>query len=114
MDPLFTLRLFAETARLGNLSAASRHLGVSIATASRGIDRLEHGLGFSLLVRTSRQIVLTEMGSTYLKTVQRVLRELEEAKTFAKDLQTGAKGDLCDQLEGLQTAPRYGLLWGAH
>ncbi len=95
MDPLFTLRLFAETARLGNLSAASRQLGVSIATASRGIDRLEHGLGFSLLVRTSRQIALTEMGSTYLKTVQRVLKELEEAKTFAKDLQTGAKGDLC-------------------
>jgi len=94
MDPLYTLRLFAETARLGNLSAAARQLGVSAATASRGIDRLEEGLGFALLVRTSRQIVLTEMGSTYLETVQHVLKELEEAKTFAKDLQSEAKGDL--------------------
>ena len=94
MDPLYTLRLFAETARLGNLSAAARRLGVSTATASRGIDRLEEGLGFSVLVRTSRQIVLTEMGRTYLETVQHALKELEEAKTFAKDLQSEAKGNL--------------------
>ena len=86
MDPLYSLRLFAETSRLGNLSAAARQLGVSTATASRGIDRLEHDLGFALLVRTSRQIALTEMGRTYLETVQRVLRDLDEAKTFGKSL----------------------------
>ncbi len=94
MDPLYLLRLFAETSRLGNLSAAARQLGVSTATASRGIDRLEHDLGFALLVRTSRQIALTEMGRTYLETVQRVLRDLDEAKTFGKSLQSGVIGDL--------------------
>ena len=94
MDPLYSLRLFAETSRLGNLSAAARQLGVSTATASRGIDRLEHDLGFALLVRTSRQIALTEMGRTYLETVQRVLRDLDEAKTFGKSLQSGVLGDL--------------------
>lgn len=94
MDPLYLLRLFSETSRLGNLSAAARQLGVSTATASRGIDRLEHDLGFALLVRTSRQIALTEMGRTYLETVQRVLRDLDEAKTFGKSLQSGVIGDL--------------------
>jgi DNA-binding transcriptional LysR family regulator len=94
MDPLYLLRLFAETSRLGNLSAAARQLGVSTATASRGIDRLEHDLGFALLVRTSRQIALTEMGRTYLETVQRALRDLDEAKTFGKSLHSGVIGDL--------------------
>ena len=94
MDPLYLLRLFAETSRLGNLSAAARQLGVSTATASRGIDRLENDLGFALLVRTSRQIALTERGRTYLETVQRVLRDLDEAKTFGKSLQSGVIGDL--------------------
>ena len=94
MDPLYSLRLFAETSRLGNLSAAARQLGVSTATASRGIDRLEHDLGFALLVRTSRQIALTEMGRTYLETVQRVLRDLENAKALGKSLESGVMGDL--------------------
>ena len=94
MDMLGNLRLFVDAARLGSLSAAARQSGISTATASRILDRLESELGFKLLVRTSRQLALTEAGSAYITSVERLLLDFNDATEYAKGFQCEAKGQL--------------------
>jgi DNA-binding transcriptional LysR family regulator len=94
VDKLQSLRMFAEAVRANSLSAAARKLGISTATVSRSIDALEENLGFSLLVKNSRQLGLTEAGSAYLPRVERLLQELDEATEFARGFQAEAQGTL--------------------
>jgi DNA-binding transcriptional LysR family regulator len=58
------LAMFAKVAEERSFAAAARALGVSVATVSRGVARLEKRLGARLLNRTSRQLALTEFGRT--------------------------------------------------
>ena len=50
----------------GSLSAASRKLGVPLATVSRRVSDLEAVLRTKLLVRTSRRLELTTAGRSYV------------------------------------------------
>lgn len=92
MDTLQNLRMFVEAVRAESLSAAARNLGISPATVSRGIDALERHLGFNLLVKTSRQLGLTEAGDAYLPKIERLLLELDDATEFARGFQAEAEG----------------------
>lgn len=94
MDMLHSLRHFAEAARIGSMSAAARELGVSPATMSRSIDKLERQLGFNLMAKTSRSLGLTEAGAAYLPKVERILQELAEATAYAKGVHSEPKGKL--------------------
>jgi DNA-binding transcriptional LysR family regulator len=92
MDTLQCMRMFVEAVREESLSAAARKLGVSTATVSRGLDALERHLGFRLLVKTSRQLGLTEAGEAYLHQVERFILELDDATEFARGFQSEAEG----------------------
>ena len=94
LDTFQSLRHFAESVRVGSLSAAAREFGISPATVSRSIDNLEKQLGFNLLAKTSRQLGLTEAGAAYLPKVQKILAELEEATAYAKGVHSEPKGEL--------------------
>ncbi|MDC3962755.1 LysR family transcriptional regulator [Polyangium jinanense] len=63
------LRTFETVARLGNLTAAARALGVSQSTISRQLGKLEEHAGAPLLVRES-PVRLTERGDALLAAVQ--------------------------------------------
>lgn len=94
MDTLYSLRLFVGAAEARNFSAAARKFGISTATVSRSIDSLEKHLGFQLFLKTSRQIGLTEAGECYLRNIQRILPEFDNAMEFAKGFHSEAKGHL--------------------
>ena len=64
-DHLDALRLFARVARRGSFSAAGRELGVPQSTASRTIAALERDIGASLLVRSTRAVILTDVGADF-------------------------------------------------
>jgi DNA-binding transcriptional LysR family regulator len=78
MDVIENVRLFVKVAQAGSLSAAGRLIGLSPASASRRITALEHSLGVRLINRTSRKLVLTEVGRLYVERATRILQEIDE------------------------------------
>ncbi len=94
MDQLEAISTFVAVADEGGFSAASRRLRVPLATISRRVSDLEGELGAQLLTRTTRKVVLTEIGAQYLSTCRRVLEELDEAKRLAAGEYRAPRGEL--------------------
>lgn len=86
-DRLGDMRLFAQAAALGNLSAAGRKLGMSPAAASARLGKLEAALHARLFVRTTRQLRLTDEGRLYLAHCQAALQAIDDGEAA---LQAGA------------------------
>src|ERR1700693_4763641 len=87
MDNLGDIRLFAEAANLGGLSAAGRKLGLSPAAASARLAKLESALHTRLFERTTRRLRLTDEGRAYLVYCQQALQALDDGQAF---LQAGS------------------------
>jgi DNA-binding transcriptional LysR family regulator len=83
MDRLEAMSTFLAVAEDGSLSAASRRLGTPLATVSRRISDLESHLRTKLFNRSSRQLVLTDAGSSYLTACKRILTDVTEAERTA-------------------------------
>ena len=74
------LKLFAKVVEERSFAGASRALGMSVATVSRGVTRLEDRLGARLFNRTSRQVALTEFGRNLAERAMQILRDAEDAE----------------------------------
>jgi DNA-binding transcriptional LysR family regulator len=94
MDRLQALRLFAATVEHGSLAAAARAAGVSLATVSRSLARLERELGARLLARTTRSLSLTPGGRAYYQRAKRIVEELAEADALLARESTEPAGRL--------------------
>jgi DNA-binding transcriptional LysR family regulator len=78
----------------GSLSAASRKLGTPLATISRQVSELERLLNTQLLVRSNRQLTLTDAGLSYVAACRRILEDLGDAERAASGEYRAPKGDL--------------------
>jgi DNA-binding transcriptional LysR family regulator len=94
MDKLDSIRVFVSVARAGGFSAASRLLGLPVATVSRKVAELEASLGVRLLERSTRQVVLTETGRDYCDACQRLIDDLRDADDTAAGEYRRPKGEL--------------------
>ena len=83
MDRLETMTILLRVVDRGSFSAASRDLGVPLATVSRKVNELEAHLGTKLLVRTTRKVALTDAGSAYVASTRRILDEIDETERIA-------------------------------
>src|SRR5690349_15817230 len=63
MDRLEAMAILLRVVDAGGFSAASRAMGVPLATVSRKVSELEAHLGARLLVRTTRRVALTDAGA---------------------------------------------------
>ena len=88
------MRVFAAVARLGSFAAAAEELDISNTMCSKFVRDLESNLGARLINRTTRQLSLTEVGSTYHKKVIDILTEVEEAEQCVSELQNEPVGTL--------------------
>ena len=81
-DPvqLNSIEQFCKAAELGSFTAAAEFLGLTPASVSRSIGRLEARLGVRLFTRTTRQIRLTGEGELYRQECQRALEQIAEAE----------------------------------
>lgn len=94
MDRLAAMAVFVEAVDQGSLSAAGRRLGLPLATVSRRLSELETHIGTRLLVRSTRQLALTDAGQAYLGACRRILEEVGEAERAAAGEYAAPRGEL--------------------
>lgn len=88
------IQYFKNVAELGSFSQASRKTNIPKSTLSRKVSDLENRLGVSLLRRTTRKVVLTEVGQEYLRICSEAFLCLETAEQVASRSETHARGTL--------------------
>lgn len=84
--------VFASVVEHRSFSAAATALGVSKATVSKAISRLETRLGTTLFHRTSRRLTLTDSGQKLAERAQRILTEGQCAEEEALDAASAPSG----------------------
>ena len=84
--------MFACVVEHRSFSAAAQALGVSKATVSKAISRLEASLSTPLFHRTSRKLTLTEGGRSLAERAGRILAEAQAAEEAARETATTPSG----------------------
>lgn len=72
------LIVFAKIAEVGSISGGAEALGITTATASQHLARLEKNLGAALLYRNTRKLSLTGDGASLLETARSMLELYEK------------------------------------
>src|SRR5580698_6182458 len=102
------LAMFAKAAEERSFAAAARAMGVSVATVSRAVTRLEDRLGGRLFNRTSRRLALTEYGQRLAERASGIYAEAEAAEDFARESASKPRG-----LVKLAAPLSFGARWVA-
>ncbi len=101
MDTLSAMRSFLRIADSGSVSGAARLLGRSKAAISKQLAELEAHLGVQLLLRTTRQVRLTDLGRAYYDRCQQVLADIDALESLVQQNSAAPRGVL--RVAGPQT-----------
>jgi DNA-binding transcriptional LysR family regulator len=88
------MRVFVAVGEQASFAAAARQLNLSPAAVTRAIGTLETQLGVLLLLRTTRNVRLTEAGRRYLDDSRDILAKIAAANEGAADMNAAPKGHL--------------------
>ena len=77
---LGSIEVFCKAADLGSFTGAAEFMGLTPASVSRSIARLEARLGVRLFTRTTRSVRLTGDGELYRAQCQQALDQIAEAE----------------------------------
>ncbi|MGQ9371722.1 LysR substrate-binding domain-containing protein [Azospirillum sp. ST 5-10] len=102
------LAMFAKVAEERSFAGAARAMGVSVATVSRAVSRLEERLGARLFNRTSRRLALTDVGHSLAERATRLYGEAEAAEDAVREMSRRPRG-----LIRLAVPMSFGLRWVA-
>lgn len=91
---LYQLRYFKTVAETEHFTRAAEKLHISQPSLSKSISNLEAELGVLLFERDKRAVYLNDYGRAFLKRVERILNEVDEAAQELKDMSGEAAGDV--------------------
>jgi DNA-binding transcriptional LysR family regulator len=94
MDRIDAMQAFVAVADLRGFAPAARKLGLSPSGVTRLVAALEERLGARLLQRTTRSVMLTDVGARFLERARRILADVEEAEGSAEGERTRPGGRL--------------------
>ena len=94
MDRFEAMSIVLAVVEAGSLSAAARRQKAPLATVSRKVSELEAHLQTKLFTRSSRMLVPTDAGRSYIAAAKRILADLTEAERAASGEYTTPRGDL--------------------
>ncbi len=97
------LAMFAKVTEERSFAAAARAMGVSVATVSRAVTRLEERLGGRLFNRTSPRLALTDY-----ERASKIYADAEAAEDFAREASSRPRG-----LVKLAAPLSFGTRWVA-
>ncbi|MET0969108.1 MAG: LysR family transcriptional regulator [Tardiphaga sp.] len=94
MDRLEAMTAFVAVADLKGFAPAARKLGLSPSVVTRLVAMLEDRLGARLLQRTTRSVMLTDVGARFLERARQILADVGEAEGAAQAERTQPTGRL--------------------
>src|SRR5262249_15121385 len=94
MDRLDAMQVLLAVVDAGSLSAGGRKLNVPLTSVSRKVAELERHLGTQLLIRTGRNIQLTDAGRDYIDAVRQIVGQLKDADSRASGDYEIPRGEL--------------------
>jgi DNA-binding transcriptional LysR family regulator len=94
MDRLDAMHVLLAVVDAGSLSAGSRKLRAPLPSVSRKVAELERHLGTRLLIRTSRNIQLTDAGRDYIDAVRQIMAQVSDAESRAAGEYEVPRGEL--------------------
>ncbi|WP_018998466.1 LysR family transcriptional regulator [Hirschia maritima] len=94
MDKFRAMQTFIAVAESGNFAEAARNLNISAPSVTRLVNELEAELGVLLLNRTTRHVVLTDIGKNYLRDIQDLLSDMQYAEESARGANETPTGSL--------------------
>jgi len=94
MDRLEAMSVIIAVSETGSFSAASRRLGIPVATISRNVADLESRLRTELFQRSSRRMTLTDAGRDYVEACRRIIEQVDDAERQVSGEYRIPKGDL--------------------
>ncbi|SRR5581483_10819584 len=106
MDRLTAMELFVRIVETGSFSSVAREMDMTQPTVSKQLSALEQRLKTRLLNRSTRQLSLTEAGTSYYEACKRILDNVHEAESNVGRLQ----GQLAGQLR-VNTAISLGQMY---
>ena len=92
INHLESMKLFIEVVESGSFSAAARKLRTQQSTVSRVIGSLEADYKTALLTRSTRKMMLTEAGHTFLAESRKILAEIEDLQGRMKRIREEPRG----------------------
>jgi DNA-binding transcriptional LysR family regulator len=82
----FEIEVFTRVAESGSFSRAAQELELSQPSTSRIVTGLEARLGVKLLLRTTRNVALTEAGALFLEKARQATADIEDAEDAVRGI----------------------------
>jgi LysR family transcriptional regulator for bpeEF and oprC len=105
MDRLDAMRLFVRLVECGSFSAVGREEGIGQPAVSKQIAALERHLGAQLVLRNSRNVVITDAGQAFYESAKQLVDDFDAVESSVGDRQQSPHG-----LVRVSTAPGHGRL----